>query len=180
MYIKKIMRKPVGRTEPQYYDSIPAIRNLTSLSFHKNITFFVGENGFGKSTLLEAIAIASGFNPEGGSKNFSFSTSDTHSQLYKELTLSRSAFPKDGFFLRAESFYNVASEIDALCDFPNDVFLNSYGGRSLHSQSHGESFFSLMNNRFRGNGLYILSLPPIPRFFLACRMRKYIPLMTRE
>ncbi len=105
------------------------------------------------------MAVAFGFNPEGGSKNFSFSTKETHSKLSNELRLSRNRYPKDGFFLRAESFYNVASEIDNLCGSPCDSFLGSYGGKSLHGLSHGESFYSLMENRFRGKGLYILDEP---------------------
>lgn len=159
MYIKKVQRKSNIEYKNEYYNKIPVIKNFETLTFNKNITFFVGENGSGKSTLLEAIAVAYGFNPEGGSKNFSFSTKNTHSKLSEEIILSRNVYPKDGFFLRAESFYNVATEIDNLCDYPSDKLLNSYGGSSLHLQSHGESFFSLMNNRFRGNGLYILDEP---------------------
>ena len=114
----------------------------------------MGENGIGKSTLLEAIAAAYGFNPEGGTRNFSFSTYNSHSELYSALRLSRGGYPKDGFFLRAESFYNVASEIERL-----DNIIDGYGGVSLHEQSHGESFMALAMNRFRGHGLYILDEP---------------------
>ena len=122
----------------------------------------IGENGSGKSTLLEAIAIAWGFNPEGGTKNFNFSTRTSHSDLWKNIRLSKSfRRPKDGFFLRAESFYNVATNIDKLDEEPfgGPPIKNSYGGYSLHAQSHGESFFSLMLNRFGGKGLYILDEP---------------------
>ncbi|WP_459500269.1 AAA family ATPase [Bacillus sp. C1] len=133
---------------------LPAIRTLQSLSFHPNVTFIIGENGTGKSTLLEAIAIALGFNAEGGTKNFRFATHDSHSSLHKYIRVTKSfATPKDGFFLRAESFYNVASYIDEI-----DA-VNSYGGISLHEQSHGESFFSLFMNRFSGQSLYILDEP---------------------
>lgn len=142
--------------EDSYLGGLPVVRHLAQrkeLFFPKSVTFLVGENGTGKSTLLEAIAVAYGFNAEGGTRNFSFSTSPTHSELYRHLTLSRSAYPKDGFFLRAESFYNAASYIDEIGTAHN------YGGRSLHEQSHGESFLSLMENRFSGNGLYLLDEP---------------------
>lgn len=142
--------------EDSYLGGLPVVRHLAQreeLFFSKSVTFLVGENGTGKSTLLEAIAVAYGFNAEGGTRNFSFSTNSTHSELYRHLTLSRSAYPKDGFFLRAESFYNAASYIDEIGAAHN------YGGRSLHKQSHGESFLSLMENRFSGNGLYLLDEP---------------------
>ncbi len=142
----------------EYPFSIPSIRNLYELAIHPKVTFFVGENGAGKSTLLEAIAIVQGFNPEGGSRNFNFSTHESHSQLCNSLRLhqgNRRLRKSDGYFFRAESFFNVATEIDR--EFPQ--FLGAYGGRSLHKQSHGESFFSLVLNRFRGNGLYILDEP---------------------
>lgn len=112
----------------------------------------------GKSTLLEAIAVACGFNAEGGSRSFDFSTSRTHSNLYESLVVSRQAYPKDGFFLRAESFYNAATYLDEL-DGETPGLLDSYGGVSLHRQSHGESFFSLVQNRFGGRGLYLLDEP---------------------
>lgn len=140
----------------KYPYSLSAVRNLSELKFHPKVTFIIGENGTGKSTILEAIAATYGFNPEGGSKNFNFSTMDTHSQLYNYIKLVKGVrMPKDGFFLRAESFYNVASNIDEL----GPGLIDSYGGRSLHHQSHGESFLSLFINRFRGNGIYILDEP---------------------
>lgn len=124
------------------------------LDFDRPVTFLVGENGAGKSTLLEAIAVACGFNPEGGTRNFSFSTRATHSVLGEYLTPIRRRYPRDGFFLRAESFYNVATNIDELEDL-----IDSYGGVSLHHQSHGESFLALVQNRFGGKGLYLLDEP---------------------
>ena len=146
-----------------YVREIPVIKYLQQkrhLELHSPVTFFVGENGTGKSTLLEAIAVAAGFNPEGGSRNFAFSTQDTHSELHELILLSRHDFPKDGFFLRAESFYNVASNIDEMDKEPGGHrIISSYGGISLHEQSHGESFLSLILNRFGGNGLYILDEP---------------------
>jgi len=138
------------------------------------VTFLVGENGTGKSTLLEAIAVAIGLNAEGGSRNFNFSTRESHSALWQSLRLVRSwARPKDHYFLRAESFYNVASEIEDL------GVGEAYGGRSLHSQSHGESFFALMMKRFRGHGLYLLDEPeaalsPQRQIQMLGRMRKLV------
>jgi predicted ATPase len=122
----------------------------------------VGENGMGKSTLLEAIAMAIGFNPEGGTLNFSFSTYDSYSNLDKYLRIVRGVErPKDGFFLRAESFYNVATNIEKLDQQPSfgPRVIDSFGGKSLHEQSHGEAFFSTFMNRFRGKGIYILDEP---------------------
>ena len=141
-----------------YLHDVPAVRYLETagrLEFNSGVTFLVGENGAGKSTLLEAVAVACGFNPEGGSRNFSFSTRETHSELGAALTVVRSAYPKDGFFLRAESVYNAASYLDALGD---ERISSSYGG-SLHEKSHGESFLALVQNRFRGHGLYLLDEP---------------------
>ncbi len=140
----------------EYPYCLTAIKDLSVLEFHPKVTFMVGENGTGKSTLLEAIAVAYGFNAEGGTINFNFSTKDTHSDLHKNLKLVRGVKrPTDGFFLRAESFYNVATNIEEI----DDNHYSSYGGISLHSQSHGESFLSLIRNRFSGNGLYILDEP---------------------
>jgi predicted ATPase len=138
----------------EYPFCLPVLKNLETLGFHPDVTFFIGENGAGKSTLLEAIAQLLGYNPEGGNKNTLFSTRETHSSLHHFLKSGKSfRRPKDGFFLRAESFYNVASYID-------DVgYLGGYGGRSLHEQSHGESFLSLLDNKFCGNGLYLLDEP---------------------
>ncbi|MDR1334054.1 MAG: AAA family ATPase [Holosporaceae bacterium] len=142
-----------------YLNNISAICSIEKLPLDDSITFFVGENGSGKSTLLEAIAIAYGFNPEGGTKNFNFCTRATHSNLEKAITLVKGTKkPKDGFFFRAESFYNVASEIDNLAG-GGDSYLKYYGGKSLHCQSHGESLISLVLNKFGGDGLYILDEP---------------------
>jgi predicted ATPase len=146
----------------EYPFCLPVVRNLTIIEFHPAVTFIVGENGTGKSTLLEAIAVASGFNPEGGTRNFGFSTRASHSPLHGVLALSRGLRrPRDGFFLRAESFFNVATEIERLDAEPAPAppIIDSYGGRSLHEQSHGESFFSLVTHRFGGRGLYLLDEP---------------------
>lgn len=145
----------------QYPFDLPVVRHLDSLELHPHATFIVGENGSGKSTLLEAIAVAWGFNPEGGTKNFRFQTRASHSVLHEYLTLYRSVRrAKDGFFLRAESFFNLATEIERLDEGPGGPpIINWYGGTSLHQQSHGESFFALMVNRFGGDGLYVLDEP---------------------
>jgi predicted ATPase len=137
----------------EYPFSIPAVRHLERLEFHPAITFFIGENGSGKSTLLEAIATKYGFNAEGGSKNFNFATHESHSDLHEYIRLERIHRPTDGFFLRAESFYNVATQIDDL------GVERAYGGRSLHRQSHGEAFLALLQHRFQGDGLYLLDEP---------------------
>lgn len=150
--------------ENNYLSEIPSIKWLAEkkeLNFNSDITFFVGENGAGKSTLLESVALASGFNPEGGSRNFNFSTRDTHSELYRHITLSRGYIrPKDGFFLRAESLYNSATYIERLDEIPCAApFVSSSYGGSLHKESHGESFLAIVKNRFFGRGLYILDEP---------------------
>jgi predicted ATPase len=145
-----------------YPFSLPAVRELFELAFHPSVTYVVGENGSGKSTLLEAIAVACGFNPEGGSKNFAFSTRASHSELHRFLRVSRGyKRPRDGYFLRAESFYNVASEIDRLDEEPafSPPIKSYYGGESLHAQSHGESFMALLTKRIKGAGLYIFDEP---------------------
>ncbi|MBF8983132.1 AAA family ATPase [Lutibacter sp. B2] len=145
----------------RYPFCLSAIRNLYNLKFHPKVTFIVGENGTGKSTILEAIATAYGFNPEGGTKNFNFSSMDTHSELHDYLKMVKGVSkPKDGFFLRAESFYNVATNIDELDKGGGGRrIIDSYGGKSLHEQSHGESFLALLINKFRGKGIYILDEP---------------------
>jgi predicted ATPase len=142
--------------------SLPALRNFERIELHPKVTFFVGENGSGKSTLLEAMAVSLGFNAEGGSRNFHFETRRSHSELHEYLRLSKNVKrPRDGFFLRAESFFNVATEIEHLDEQPSfgPPAIASYGGRSLHEQSHGESFMALMTERFGGQGLYILDEP---------------------
>ena len=146
--------------DEEYLNHIPALRHLHSFDFEKPVTFFIGENGTGKSTLLEALAIQCGFNPEGGTRNFNFSTKESHSGLYRSLKISRGIpFAKDGFFLRAESFYNVATEIEKLeIDGKPGFMERNYGG-DLHEKSHGESFLALALNRFKGNSLFILDEP---------------------
>lgn len=145
----------------RYPFSLAAVRNLDRIDLHPRMTFFVGENGSGKSTLLEAVAVSLGFNPEGGTRNFNFGTRASHSVLHEYLRVAKGVKrPRDGFFLRAESFFNVATEIENLDAAPGGPpVINSYGGHSLHEQSHGESFLALVTNRFGGQGLYILDEP---------------------
>ncbi|AVP96197.1 AAA family ATPase [Ahniella affigens] len=154
-YIRSIrFKRELVQSFRQHPFDLPWLGDFHALDLHPKVTFFVGENGSGKSTLLEAIAVAWGFNPEGGSKNFRFSTEATHSHLHEFLTLVKGVRrPKDGFFLRAESFYNVATEVASL------GVGAAYGEDALHEQSHGESFMSLVTHRFRGKGLYILDEP---------------------
>lgn len=148
----------------RYPFNIPAVRGLETLTLHPKVTFLVGENGSGKSTLVEAIAVALGLNPEGGSRNFRFATRASHSELHQFLVLRRGVRrARDSFFLRAESFFNLATEIESLdaggATKDNPAIIDAYGGASLHEQSHGESFFSLLVNRFSGQGLYLLDEP---------------------
>lgn len=161
-YVRTLkLRRDKVESFDRYPFSLPVVRNLDELPLHPAVTFLVGENGSGKSTLLEALAVAWGFNPEGGTKNFDFQTRGSHSALHEYLRLTKCVpRPRDGFFLRAESFFNLASEIERLDEGPGGPpIIDSYGGKSLHEQSHGESFFSLMMNRFGGNGFYVLDEP---------------------
>jgi predicted ATPase len=139
-----------------YPFAVRAIRRLESLEIRSRICFFVGENGSGKSTLLEAIADNYGFGREGGSRSFYKTTTDSVdsvSSLAKALRLAFSVRTGRGFYLRAESFFNVATQVDEM------GLQEGYGGRSLHEQSHGESFLSLLENRFQRNGFYVLDEP---------------------
>lgn len=139
--------------EGSYLRNIEAISRLERLEITKPITFFVGENGSGKSTLLEAIAVAYGFNPEGGTKNYVFSTYDSHSELCNAMRISKGYRKANwGYFLRAESFYNVATQEEEYADM-------EHPSQKYHEKSHGESFLSLAQSQLRANGVYIFDEP---------------------
>lgn len=169
-----------------YISKLDVVKNIKELKFNKPVTFFVGENGLGKSTLIEAIATKWSFNAEGGSRNFNFHTKRTESNLNKYINLVRGFYrPRDGYFVRAESLYNVATNIDNLdlieCNAPPISLV--YGG-SLHNQSHGESFLTLFFKRFRGKGLYILDEPeaalsPVSQLSLLVRIKELVNLNSQ-
>jgi predicted ATPase len=148
----------------KYPFSLSIIKNLKEIMFPTQVTFFVGENGTGKSTILEAIAANAGFGKEGGSKNINFSTTEEiqTNNLSSSITLSWRKKPRDGYFFRAESFFNLASHIDQIAKEGGQgdyAMYSSYGGKSLHHQSHGESFLSFFNNRLGNDGFYIFDEP---------------------
>jgi predicted ATPase len=154
-YLKEISFRPnIEFDFGSYPYNIPSVRNLKHLPFHPDVTFFVGENGAGKSTILEAIAVALGYGPEGGTKNVTLKTTESVSSLHQALRLTHSfQKPKDGYFLRAESFFNVATYMDEV------GYLGGYDNKSLHARSHGEAFMALLLHKFRGKGLYLLDEP---------------------
>lgn len=140
-------------SDDSYLTNIEALYKVEKIDFMKPIALFVGENGSGKSTLLEAIAVAHGFNPEGGTKNYCFSTHDTHSELCNAITIAK-GYRKEkwGYFLRAESFYNVATQEEEYADF-------AHPSEEYHNRSHGESFLKMVQNNIQPNGLYLLDEP---------------------
>jgi predicted ATPase len=157
-FIRRVeVREPEEIDRGRFPWTLPSVGSLLAgLELDPGVTFLVGENGSGKSTLIEAFAVAAGMNPEGGSSNFSFSTRESHSSLAQELRLQRTLRrPRTDFFLRAESFFTAATYLESLEDSP----LAAYGGRSLHEQSHGESFLALLTKRFGPDGLYLLDEP---------------------
>ncbi len=152
-WIEARFERREGWDDDVYPFALPVVRTTDTLAFHPRVTFLVGENGSGKSTLIEALAVAWGFNAEGGSKDHQFSTHTSHSELHRFIRPVRSPQKAhDGYFLRAESFFNTASYLER-----SETFRS--GSAGLHLQSHGESFFDLFENRFEGEGLYILDEP---------------------
>jgi predicted ATPase len=151
-FLHRVATLPENIDQARYPFNIRAFAHGIDLPFRSTVTFFVGENGSGKSTLLEALAECCGFNPEGGNRDHHREVFAERSALAQALRLSWRPKITQGFFLRAESFYNFATYIEAVSD------LRAYGGKSLHEQSHGESFMSLFGNRFE-QGLYILDEP---------------------
>lgn len=156
MFLRRITLLRENITSFKSYPfTIPSIKNLNEISLEKNVTFFAGENGTGKSTLLEAIADKCEFNTAGGGRNNMYDVYASESELGKYVRLSWMPKITNGFFLRAESFYNFATHIDEI----DNTGFKDYGGRSLHQQSHGESFLSLFLHRFRGKSIYLLDEP---------------------
>ena len=165
-YLKSItIMKPKGQALKEHPFDIPAVQAIDTLEFHPDVTFLVGENGSGKSTILEAIAVAMEFGAQGGTGNFSMDDRDGLSKLHNFIRPKRSyQRPRDRYFLRAEGFYNIGVYLEDLWRDPDartsrEQAFRRYGGKSLHHRSHGESFMSLINDAFSGHGLYILDEP---------------------
>jgi len=166
----ELMREKVADWKA-YPFCIPAIERLDRLDLSDPVTFFVGENGSGKSTLIEAIAICAGFNPEGGTRNFQSRHRPSESSLQDCIRLTRGTRrEKGGFFLRAETMFNVSTEAEEY---------RSYGWADLHEMSHGEAFLWVAVNRFRDQGLFILDEPeaalsPQRQLSLLVRIRQLV------
>ena len=158
LFVNKIKLNRENIDENRYPFNIKCLTGFEELKIDNSVTLFYGENGVGKSTLIEAIAISLGLNPEGGSNNMQFSNYDDYSDLYEYLIISKFGMPRTKFFLRAESFYNVATDISNNKEGTTGKLSLQYGG-DLHECSHGESFLKLVENRFWNNGLYILDEP---------------------
>lgn len=182
-YIKSFdLKKENIHSNNEFPFNLPILQGFEEVIFHPNVTYFIGENGSGKSTLLEALAVALGFNPEGGTKNFNFSSFDSHSSLDEHIVIRKGVRKeKRGFFFRAETFYNVASYIDELDREPaySPSIIGTFGGKSLHEQSHGEAFFSTFVEKFKANGLYILDEPesalsPIKQLSMLARIHELV------
>lgn len=154
-YLREIrLKRNDIKSFDKYPFNIPIVKTLDSLTFHPQVTFLIGENGTGKSTLIEAIAVSLGFNPEGGTKTSTFATRSSHSILHQYIkTIKSFKYPRNWYFLRAESFYNLATLMD------ETNYYHTYSNKSLHEQSHGESFMATLTNKLKGNGLYIMDEP---------------------
>jgi len=155
-YLKGVSLAPAPEAERlEYPFNIPSVRHIGEIKFHPDVTFFVGENGSGKSTVLEALAMSLGYSAEGGTRNVRFKTTESVSKLHQGFKLIRSyRKPKEGYFLRAESFFNLATYMD---DEIGGSF--GYGVDSLHKVSHGESFMALLVHKLHGEGLYLFDEP---------------------
>ncbi len=154
-YLQSVRVRDDAKQDADTYPfSLAPVQQIERIKFHENVTFLVGENGSGKSTILEALALASGFGVEGGTKNVQLNSGDHVSNLSDSLRLAGGLTkPRDGYYLRAESFYNVATYMDSI------GYLEGYGGQSLHTRSHGEAFLILLTQKLRGQGLYFLDEP---------------------
>ncbi len=160
LIIKKIIfERDKVESFDKYPFNIEVIKNLKEITLTSPVTFFVGENGIGKSTIIEAIAVALGLPAEGGTQNFRYKTKNTTSNLSEYITIEEYNKPRMKFFLRAESFYNFSTEVQRLVEEDGYGELYKYYGGNLHECSHGESFLNLVKNRFTPNGLYILDEP---------------------
>ena len=160
LIIKKIsLERDKIESFDKYPFNIDVVKKFDELKFNSHVTFLVGENGIGKSTFIEAIAVALGLPAEGGTENFRYETINTTSELYNYLRIGIYNKPKMKFFLRAESFYNFSSEVQRLVEEDDYYTLYNYYGGNLHECSHGESFIKLVQNRFTDHGLYILDEP---------------------
>ena len=160
LYIKKItLERDKIESFDKYPFNIDIVKNFEELEFDTPVTFFVGENGIGKSTFIEALAVALNLPAEGGTENFRYNTKNTTSNLSDYLRVGKYNKPRTKFFLRAESFYNFSSEVQRLVEEDGYAALYSSYGGNLHECSHGESFLKLVENRFSENGLYILDEP---------------------
>jgi predicted ATPase len=133
--------------------SMPLFENGLDLTLTTPVTFIVGENGSGKSSLLEAIAWATGFGEQGGSRDRSFAEGADGHALGRALRLAWRQPVADGFFLRSETFFNFARYLEEV----GSSFL-AYGGTPLNRLSHGEAFLALFQNRFE-DGIYLLDEP---------------------
>lgn len=133
-----------------YLRRIEALQLLNKIEFRSPITLFTGENGTGKTTLLQAIAVGCGFNPEGGTRNYTFSTYDMDSELWDAVRIVK-GYKKIqwGYFFKAETFFNVATQEEKYADA-------CHPSERYHFVSHGESFLKLFQNQMKPDSLYIL------------------------
>jgi len=161
-FIQSVSIDASGADMGSYPFNVPAVKHCSNIVLNKKITFLIGDNGMGKSTLIESLAVYFGLNPEGGSRNIRYTTRDSHSDLKKHLHIVGFGRPTHGYFLRAESFYTLANFIDddnERDDNWGPSIRGGWLGKSMHSRSHGESFWDIIETQFRPNGIYILDEP---------------------
>lgn len=180
----ELMREKITDWTPHPFN-VPCVTGLHEpVALNPAVTFFVGENGSGKSTLLEALAVRLGFSAEGGSKNYRFSTRNTHSTLHENLRITRRpGRERDHFFLRAESFYTLMTKLEEYETGGLYIPYTNWGNKTPHERSHGEAFLSLMLNRLGGNGLYLFDEPEAalsPKRQLSALVRMHDLVMARS